>query len=207
MIETGRFKEWAVIEMFGHRKVAGLVTEVELAGATLLRVEVPGEPDVKPQFVGGKSVYNLSLETEQRCRAYASRNPPEVLSRYELPATTERGLEPVDADEVDEGDDYDDEDIDDSEWDEDDGPDAPKPVACDLCDDMIIPGEELHTIKAAGGTEIDVCGKCARAEADTKPTRVPARKCPWCQSPIPDTANICGAKTCCDQAARGQGSP
>lgn len=27
-----KFKEWAVLELFGHRKLAGLVSEAEIAG-------------------------------------------------------------------------------------------------------------------------------------------------------------------------------
>lgn len=36
------FEGWAILELMGHRRLAGYVREVELAGAGLLRLDVPG---------------------------------------------------------------------------------------------------------------------------------------------------------------------
>jgi hypothetical protein len=41
-----RFKGWAILELMGgHRRLAGYVQEVELAGHGMLRVDVPRHPE------------------------------------------------------------------------------------------------------------------------------------------------------------------
>jgi hypothetical protein len=38
------FAGWAIVELMGHRRLAGYVQEVELAGAGMLRLDVPERP-------------------------------------------------------------------------------------------------------------------------------------------------------------------
>ena len=38
-----RFQQWCILELMGHRRLAGLVTETEVGGATFLKLDVPGE--------------------------------------------------------------------------------------------------------------------------------------------------------------------
>ena len=35
------FKQWAILELMGHRRLAGLVSETTLAGGAFLRIDVP----------------------------------------------------------------------------------------------------------------------------------------------------------------------
>jgi hypothetical protein len=82
-----RFDEWAVVEVMGHRRLAGRVTEQRLAGADLLRVDIPihgGE--FATQYYGGSSIFCLTPVTEEVARAVACRNTPEPIHRWELPA-------------------------------------------------------------------------------------------------------------------------
>jgi hypothetical protein len=74
---------WCIVELLGHRRVAGFVTEVQIAGAGFLRVEVPSVPSAT-QFVSPGSVYALTPTTEEIvCRVA---QPPTPVSRWELPA-------------------------------------------------------------------------------------------------------------------------
>ena len=43
MGEQTKFEEWAVLELFGHQRLAGLVSEVQIGGASFVRVDVPHE--------------------------------------------------------------------------------------------------------------------------------------------------------------------
>lgn len=38
------FEGWAILELMGHRRLGGYVTEVELAGHGMLRLDVPEHP-------------------------------------------------------------------------------------------------------------------------------------------------------------------
>jgi|GEM_PF-3055099 hypothetical protein len=76
---------WAVVELMGHAKLAGLVTEVEMGGAKLLRVDVPDVPERPAEryyahqeaipgytrFVGGSAIYAITPMTEEVCRKAA----------------------------------------------------------------------------------------------------------------------------------------
>ena len=42
------FRQWCVVELFGHQKIAGLVSEFQIAGGSLVRVDVPALEAVPP---------------------------------------------------------------------------------------------------------------------------------------------------------------
>lgn len=79
---------WAVVEMFGHRRAAGYVTEATVAGAGFLRLDIPATDDHAPQtqLVNPASVYALHPVGEVTARAAAARWRPEPVHRWELPA-------------------------------------------------------------------------------------------------------------------------
>lgn len=74
---------WAVVEMLGHRVIAGFVSEVEIAGAGFLRVDLwaeEGSPRTT-QFVAPASVYAITPTTEAVVR---ERMRPRPLYHYML---------------------------------------------------------------------------------------------------------------------------
>lgn len=75
----------AIVEVFGHRRLAGVVTEVEVAGAKMIRVDVPSDPPAT-QFYGGSSIFCLTPCTEETMlEAVAAVRVPEPVHRWELP--------------------------------------------------------------------------------------------------------------------------
>jgi hypothetical protein len=62
------FEQWAVVEIMGHQSVVGRCTEEQLAGATLLRVDVPDGDSFTTQYVGGGSIYRLRVVSEDVAR-------------------------------------------------------------------------------------------------------------------------------------------
>jgi hypothetical protein len=69
----------------GHRKLAGLCSEQEIAGQKVLRLDVPCDPPAT-QFYGAGAIYALTPTTEDLARRYAARSAPEPVARWELPA-------------------------------------------------------------------------------------------------------------------------
>ena len=47
------FEQWCVVEIMGHQSVVGRCSEEQIAGATLLRVDVPDSESFTTQYVGG----------------------------------------------------------------------------------------------------------------------------------------------------------
>lgn len=83
---AAEFEGWAIVELMGHRKLAGYVREVTIAGAAMLRLDIPSEPPVT-QYYGASSLYCMTPTTEALARAAAQVSRPTPISRYELPAS------------------------------------------------------------------------------------------------------------------------
>jgi hypothetical protein len=104
------FKGWCIIELMGHRRLAGYVREQNIAGAGFLRLDVPDVRSVDApyetpkftatQFYPPSSVYCLTPTTEEIARAVAARSRPEPVQRWELPAM-EADRRIVDAETID----------------------------------------------------------------------------------------------------------
>lgn len=82
----GTFDEWAIVELLGHRRLAGRVREVQIAGAGFLRLDIPdcGGHPAQTQFVAPGSVYALHPTTEAIATAAAANFRPQPVNRWEL---------------------------------------------------------------------------------------------------------------------------
>lgn len=80
------FGQWCILELMGHVKMAGYVTEEEHFGAKMGRIDVPGvgEETAVTQYFSGSSVYRLTPVTEEIARAYAIGNQPRPVTQYDL---------------------------------------------------------------------------------------------------------------------------
>lgn len=100
---------WTILELMGHRRLAGYVTEAEIAGGKFIRIDVPGKDGHGPrstvatQYYGASSVYCLTPTTEEIARAVAERNQVEPAQPWEikpaLPAARPVPDDPDDAEE------------------------------------------------------------------------------------------------------------
>ncbi len=95
MIENKSLETWAVVEVMGHKRFAGFVTEQAIAGAAFVRVDVPEIPaDSKsdraalPAFtklLGAPSIYAITPCTEETARAFAAKMQERAFATYEAP--------------------------------------------------------------------------------------------------------------------------
>lgn len=83
------FATWAILELMGHRRLAGYVTSVEIAGKGMLRIDCPVEDRTVTQFYSPAAMYALTPVSEDVARSVAKRNTPEPVHRWELPAAPE----------------------------------------------------------------------------------------------------------------------
>lgn len=79
---------WCILELLGHRRLGGYLTETEIAGSGFLRIDVPGIDggNSVTQFVTPASVYAITPVTQEMAEAVAKRNQPEPVPRWELPS-------------------------------------------------------------------------------------------------------------------------
>lgn len=137
---TEKFGEWALVEIMGHRKFAGYVTEQTLGGASFVRVDVPevtrdvrqyvpllGHQKTSAQTIpgysklfGAGSIYCISPVTEQVARQLATEICQLPLQEFDVGRVVSRPALPAPSDEntVDDGaiTGLDDEDEDDDDW-------------------------------------------------------------------------------------------
>lgn len=82
------FDAWCIVELFGHQKTAGRVTEQTIGGCSFVRVDVP-EMDGVPaytKFYGQGAIYSMSPVTEEIARAALARIRPLPVETFYLPA-------------------------------------------------------------------------------------------------------------------------
>ena len=81
--------EWAIVEIFGHRRHAGRAREEERFGAKMLRIDVPvkGDPEKlgwETHWYGGSSIFSYTLTDEPS--VMRANTPYERPTPYRLPA-------------------------------------------------------------------------------------------------------------------------
>lgn len=87
-MENAKFESWAIVEVMGHKRFAGHVTEQAFGSASMLRIDVPEIDDV-PAFtklIGVGSVYAITPCTEETARQAQKAFRVRPFSTYELPA-------------------------------------------------------------------------------------------------------------------------
>ena len=91
MPDQEKFNEWCILELMGHRRLYGLVTEQELGGTNMLRVDVFSQDPapIATQFYSSSAVYCITPTTEDICRRTGERARPEPVTRWELPPAIE----------------------------------------------------------------------------------------------------------------------
>jgi hypothetical protein len=101
------FTQWALVELFGHSRIAGLVTEQSIGGCSFLRVDVPAI-DTEPAFTkcyGNGAIYAMTFVAEEVARAAAKAYRVVPVSVYEIPELRQLRLPAVAHDQDDEPDD------------------------------------------------------------------------------------------------------
>ena len=80
------FDEWVILELLGHRRLAGRVREVQLAGAGFLRLDIPATDGhgAQTQYISPSSVYAMHPTTQEIATAAAANFRPQPVSRWEL---------------------------------------------------------------------------------------------------------------------------
>lgn len=95
---------WAIIELFGHQRMAGHITEATVGGCKFVRVDVPaaGERPAYTRLLGQGAIYAINIVSEQVARAAADSMRVEPVSVYDLGTLLNRRLandpEPDDVD-------------------------------------------------------------------------------------------------------------
>jgi hypothetical protein len=82
---------WAILELMGHRRIAGIVSEATVAGGAFIRIDTPASEDTAgaTQFYSPAAIYAITPTTEEIARAVALNCAVQPVQRWELKALPE----------------------------------------------------------------------------------------------------------------------
>jgi hypothetical protein len=84
--ETNKFDQWCIVELFGHQRIAGRVTEQSIGGCSFVRVDVPAsskEPEFTRLF-GNGAIYAINPVSEVIARAAAANYQSAPVNSYDI---------------------------------------------------------------------------------------------------------------------------
>lgn len=111
-----KFEHYCLVELFGHQRIAGFVSEATIGGGAFIRVDVPNphaEGDLYTRYFGPAAIYAINPTTKEEVfRLVGMLHPkpptPRVTEQSQLSAGDPEGPDPRDYDD-DDDDDEDDE--------------------------------------------------------------------------------------------------
>jgi hypothetical protein len=85
-MEQEQKEQFAVVEMMGHRKIAGAIKQSELAPGALIRVDVFGANGEieRTEHVGSSAIYDITICSEQTAKAAAIAHSPQPSFAYDI---------------------------------------------------------------------------------------------------------------------------
>ena len=97
MTEQTKFQQWCILDIMGHQRFAGLVTEETVAGAAFLRIDIPatGKQVAFTKLFSPSSVYSITPTTEELATAMAASINNAPITVYDLPAEMKAKLQSV----------------------------------------------------------------------------------------------------------------
>lgn len=77
---------WGILELMGHVRLAGRVSEVEMFGVKMGRIDVPqADGTMLTRVFGGSAVYGLTFVSEEAARIVAKGLHVQPVQPWELP--------------------------------------------------------------------------------------------------------------------------
>lgn len=77
--ETSAYEGWAIVELMGHRRLAGYVRQAEQFGVAMLRLDVPEHPWVDGCTCGSENPGSLDHEDHMPdCHAFRAEDDTEI---------------------------------------------------------------------------------------------------------------------------------
>jgi hypothetical protein len=93
--DKAQVEGWAIVDLMGHLRMGGYVSEVDFGGSRVGRIDVPaeGEEPASTHLFGGQSIYRLTFVTEEMARLVARRNPVRPIEEWDFRQDAKKRLE------------------------------------------------------------------------------------------------------------------
>lgn len=86
---------WAVIDLFGHAKIAGKIGESIIGGQSFVRVDVPAVNGAAAytRLYGAGAIYSIRFTTEAIATAVAEKLKEEPITPWDLPESVREAMQ------------------------------------------------------------------------------------------------------------------
>ncbi len=90
-----KFEQWAIVELFGHQRIAGLMTEQTIGGCQFVRVDVPAVTGAAAytKCYGQGAIYAISFVDRDVALAAAENLRVRPVVPYDLAAVTKDAMQ------------------------------------------------------------------------------------------------------------------
>lgn len=87
---TEKFDQWCILDLFGHQRTAGHVTEATIGGCAFLRIDVPEGEGYRTEYYGQGAVYSMRPVSEDIAREVVKNHAMPPVSQYDMSALMKR---------------------------------------------------------------------------------------------------------------------
>jgi hypothetical protein len=89
-----KFEAWGLLELFGHQRLAGKLTEQTIGGCHFVRIDVPPVGDIQgyTRFFTSGAIYSMTPTSESIARGLATRLQAMPVQPYELRLQDQRAI-------------------------------------------------------------------------------------------------------------------
>lgn len=92
--QTEKFDQWCILDLFGHQRTAGHVTEATIGGCAFIRIDVPEGDGYRTEYYGNGAVYSMRPVSEEIAREVVKTHVSQPVSQYEVSSLLKR-LQPA----------------------------------------------------------------------------------------------------------------
>lgn len=82
-----KFEAWGLLELFGHQRLAGRLSEQTIGGCHFIRIDVPAVAGVQEytRFFTQGAIYGMTITSEEVARNLAAGLRARPIQPYEMP--------------------------------------------------------------------------------------------------------------------------
>lgn len=86
--QQDKFEAWGLLELFGHQRLAGLLSEQTIGGCSFIRIDVPEVNGVASytRFFTNGAIYGMTPTSEKVARALAANLQAKPVQAYDVRA-------------------------------------------------------------------------------------------------------------------------
>jgi len=107
-MDNQSFDQFCIVELFGHQRIAGRVTEQTIGGCNFVRVDVPsiGEKPGFTRLFGQGAIYAINPVTEEIANAAAKSFRAEPVHAYDIRELTNTSNQRIGSNVIEEAEHY-----------------------------------------------------------------------------------------------------